>query len=87
MEGATTPPRLRQLPAAGEGPPPVDQVLRVFFDGIWHEVHLYRRARLLDGHVFAGPCVVAQDDTTSCIPPGFTARVDATGNILLTAAE
>jgi N-methylhydantoinase A len=27
--------------------------------------------------------VVAQDDTTACIPPGFTAGVDATGNILL----
>ncbi len=87
MEGATAAPRLRHLPAAGEGAPPVEQVLRVFFDGTWHDVNLYRRAQLLAGHVFAGPCVVAQDDTTSCIPPGFMARVDATGNILLTAAE
>ncbi|MBU8542512.1 MULTISPECIES: hydantoinase/oxoprolinase family protein [Roseomonadaceae] len=87
MEGASPRPRLRRLEqAAGTMPEPA-QMLRVFFDDGWHQVPLYRRATLLAGHVFAGPCVVAQDDTTSCIPPGFDAQVDATGNILLTAAE
>ena len=62
-------------------------MLRVFFDGGWHAVPLYRRAGLGSGHRFAGPCVIAQDDTTSCVPPGFDAVVDATGNIILEAAE
>jgi N-methylhydantoinase A len=31
--------------------------------------------------------VVAQDDTTTCIPPGFAARVDGMGNIILELAE
>jgi N-methylhydantoinase A len=30
------------------------------------------------------PCVIAQDDTTTCVPAGFTGSVDAHGNILLT---
>jgi N-methylhydantoinase A len=87
MQGPSPKPSLRRLPPAADGPPEVAQMLRVFFDDAWHDVPLYRRAALGAGQVFSGPCVVAQDDTTSCIPPGFTARVDATGNIILDAAE
>ena len=82
MSGATTKPRFKKL-ATGTGEPKPEKILRVFFDGGWHEVPLYRRADLLAGHTFQSPAVVAQDDTTACIPPGFAARVDATGNILL----
>jgi N-methylhydantoinase A len=82
MSGGVAKPRFRRLDAAsGEARP--ERILRAWFDGGWHEVPLYRRDDLRAGHRFAGPAVVAQDDTTACIPPGFTARVDATGNILL----
>lgn len=87
MAGASTKPNLRRLAKAGTEPPVAEQMLRVFFDGGWHAVPLYRRAGLGAGHRFAGPCVIAQDDTTACIPPGFDATVDATGNIILEAAE
>lgn len=85
MSGPSPKPVLRRLPEAPPGEPPVAGHLRCFFDGGWHEVPLYLRGALGFGHRFAGPCVVAQDDTTSCIPPGFTAQVDAQGNILLEA--
>jgi N-methylhydantoinase A len=87
MAGASTKPMLRRLSEAGAEPPKVAQTLRVFFDDGWHDVPLYWRADLAAGHRFTSPCVVAQDDTTSCIPPGFSAIVDATGNIILEAAE
>ena len=83
MSGATTKPRFKKL-TPGTGEPKPEKILKVFFDDGWHEVPLYRRADLLAGHRFNSPAVVAQDDTTACIPPGFAARVDATGNILLT---
>ena len=82
MAGAPPRPAL-QPPPRGEGEPLPERTLRVFFDDSWHEVPLYRRAALAVGQRFAGPCVVAQDDSTACIPPGFDARVDAMGNILL----
>jgi N-methylhydantoinase A len=85
MSGPSPKPVLRRLPEAAPGAPPVAQDLRCFFDGGWHEVPLYQREALGFGHRFAGPCVVAQEDTTSCIPPGFTAAVDAQGNIILEA--
>ncbi len=82
MSGASPKPFLRPLSEA-EGEAPPERILRVFFDDAWHEVPLYARASLRAGHRFMGPCVVAQDDTTACIPPGFAARVDGMGNILL----
>ncbi|TPG61437.1 hydantoinase/oxoprolinase family protein [Roseomonas nepalensis] len=84
---AGTPPRpALRPPPRGEGAVVAERVLRVFFDEAWHEVPLYRRAALGAGQRFAGPCVVAQDDTTACIPPGFDAEVDAMGNIILEAS-
>ncbi|MEI6160602.1 MAG: hydantoinase/oxoprolinase family protein [Roseococcus sp.] len=85
MSGPSPKPVLRRLPEAAPGAPPVARHLRCFFDGGWHEVPLYQREALGFGHRFAGPCVVAQEDTTSCIPPGFTAQVDAQGNVILEA--
>jgi N-methylhydantoinase A len=35
----------------------------------------------LAGHQFQGPAVVAQDDTTSWIPEGFSVSVDAFGHL------
>lgn len=85
---AGSPPRpAMQPPPRGDGDAVPEQMLRAFFDAAWHEVPLYRRAALAAGQHFAGPCVVAQDDTTTCIPPGFDAHVDAMGNILLDVAE
>ena len=36
------------------------------------------------GHVFKGPAVVAQNDCTTCIPHGFTGKVDTYGHLVLT---
>jgi len=43
---------------------------------------LYERARLGPGAVIAGPAIVTQYDTTTVLPPGWTARVDAIGNLI-----
>jgi N-methylhydantoinase A len=87
MSGTSIKPYLRPLPEADGSAPEPDRMLRVFFDDAWQEVPLYDRVELRAGHRFAGPCVVAQDDTTACIPPGFAARVDRMGNINLEMAE
>lgn len=71
--------------AAGEGAPANDAVVDVFLDGAWRAVPVYARSALLAGHQFSGPAVVTQDDTTTCVLPGFDALVDDYGNLLLTA--
>jgi N-methylhydantoinase A len=59
----------------------------VVLDGTPTTAGLYLRDDLKPGQTFAGPAIVLQSDTTSCIPAGFNAQVDAWGNIQLTATE
>ncbi|MGF6440855.1 hydantoinase/oxoprolinase family protein [Paraburkholderia youngii] len=71
--------------ALGEGAPRVEALIDVYLDGAWRKVPLYRRSVLLAGHRFHGPAIIAQDDTTTCVLPGFEAVVDEYGNLLLSA--
>lgn len=50
-------------------------------DSATREVGLYQRAALLPGLAFAGPAVIAQDDCTTVVPPGFGVSVDEYGNL------
>ena len=43
----------------------------------------FRRAALKAGNRLAGPAIIDQMDTTTLIPPGFAARVDQFGNIVI----
>ena len=44
---------------------------------------LYARDRLAPGMTFEGPAIVEQMDTTTLVPPGIAARVDALHNLVL----
>ena len=52
-------------------------------DGGEHEAALHDRGDLRPGRHFAGPAIVAQDDCTTVVPPGFAARIDGWGNLIL----
>ena len=64
-----------------------ERELMIHTDGDRKPVGLYRRADLPPGSRFAGPAVVAQEDTTVAIPAGATARIDGHLNLHLTFAE
>lgn len=55
--------------------------------GDWCEIPLHTRAALAAGSRFAGPAIVAQEDTTFAIPVGAKARVDGNLNIHLSFGE
>jgi N-methylhydantoinase A len=44
---------------------------------------VYLRRDLLAGQHIDGPAVVEQDDTTTLVPAGFHASVDAFGNLVI----
>jgi N-methylhydantoinase A len=56
----------------------------VWFDGAWHDTHVYRREQLGVGAEFEGPAIVEQLDSTAVIEPGDRVRVDALGNLEIT---
>ena len=47
------------------------------------EAAVYRRAALRAGGVCDGPAIIAQDDTTTLVAPGWHCRVDSLGNLVL----
>lgn len=55
----------------------------VWFDGKAHDAALYQRDDLKAGAEFSGPAIVEQFDSTTVVPPGMTASVDAFMNILI----
>jgi len=58
--------------------------IEVLLDGAPRRVALHRRAELVHGTTFDGPCVIAQDDTTTIVPDGYAGAVDRFGNLILT---
>jgi N-methylhydantoinase A len=78
--GAMPRPSLRPAPPVGdarEGTRPV------YFDG-WHEAPVYARERL--GGEVVGPAVIQEFGSTLPLHPGFAARVDEFGNLVVRRA-
>ncbi|WP_299452396.1 hydantoinase/oxoprolinase family protein [uncultured Pigmentiphaga sp.] len=80
----TPKPGLREIPR-GKGAPAASGMLQVWLDGALRTVPLYRRADLLAGHAFEGPAIVAQDDCTTTVLPGYSVAVDIYGNLEISA--
>ena len=79
-----------KLPAvqgkAPAAPAPKPVGLRPVFDGRsgrTTEVPVYRREALPPGSAFAGPAIVAEDETSTYITASFTAHIDASGCIVM----
>ncbi|MET1416606.1 hydantoinase/oxoprolinase family protein [Roseibium sp. HPY-6] len=81
--GPTPKPRLPKPSMAASAPEP-EEAVQAYFDGTSVDVPVYRRSSLAPGHKLAGPVIVAQDDTTTVVPPDFGLQVDSFGNLLLT---
>ncbi|MQC17775.1 MAG: hydantoinase/oxoprolinase family protein [Chloroflexi bacterium] len=73
------------IPAPGPGAIPVART-SVVIDGQEHDAAVYRREDFRPGDVVAGPAIVVQLDTTSLVEPGWSARADAQGNLILERA-
>ncbi|MFI4996155.1 MAG: hydantoinase/oxoprolinase family protein [Hyphomicrobiales bacterium] len=84
--GATLRPTLVEAPLAADDAVPEREV-EVWQDGKNLPVPLYLRGHLAHGQRIKGPAIVAQDDTTVCIPSGFDGSIDAHLNLHLERKE
>ena len=82
----TPKPMINRLATATE-PVPVLKQTDAWIDGAWHQVDVVLRTVLLAGHQLRGPVIIAQNDCTTCVPPGMNVTVDSFGNLLITANE
>jgi len=74
---------LALLAPKGAGKTEALGVQRVYHEGQWWDAQRYARLDLPVGHTVQGPAILEQADTTVWLEPGFVARVDALGNLLV----
>ncbi|AOJ72467.1 MULTISPECIES: hydantoinase/oxoprolinase family protein [Burkholderia] len=86
ISAATPKPALKAVDASDAPPAPVSTI-RVFMNGAFHDAALYLRRDLKAGQRFDGPAVIAQDDCTTTVLPGYRGRVDALGQLILLRAN
>jgi len=60
---------------------------RFYYESAWHDVFIYDRNRLHEGLVVPGPAIIGEMDSTTVVLPGFEARVDPVGNLLINPAQ
>ncbi len=73
---------LPKYPVRDHAPAPLGR-RAVWFDGKSYPAAIYQREVLEAGATISGPAIVEQFDSTTVIPPGMSARVDAFLNILI----
>ncbi len=56
---------------------------RFYYDGMWHDIVIYARGKLHDGLSIPGPAIVNEMDSTTVILPGYEAKVDQQGNLII----
>lgn len=64
-------------------PAAAERTLRIYIDGNWSEVPLFRRTALRAGQRIEGPAVIAEYSATTWLPPAWHADVAPYGDILL----
>jgi 5-oxoprolinase (ATP-hydrolysing) len=64
--------------------PQAAEFVRMFADGAWARVPLFRRDALRPGQAVDGPAVVAEDLATTVVEPGWRASVTGQLDLLLT---
>jgi N-methylhydantoinase A len=75
-------PELPELPSRS-GPAPYASVRRVCFDE-YVDAAIYQRSELAPGDEIVGPAIIEEFGATVPVHPGFCARVDAFGNLVVT---
>ncbi|HEU4988041.1 MAG TPA: hydantoinase/oxoprolinase family protein, partial [Rhizobiaceae bacterium] len=86
ISGKTVKPEFPKLPLQ-PGVAESAKTFEVYLDGAKRQIGLYHRADLLPGQTLEGPAVIAQEDCTTVVPPGFGLRVDEFGNLRISAGE
>lgn len=61
--------------------------LRMYSAGRWHDTGVYARGALQPGHAVRGPAIIAEDNATTVVEPGWEARVTPYGHLVLQRVE
>ena len=74
-------------PNTRSGAPAPHATVRMFGAGAWHDTALFKRADIGVGDTIAGPAIIAEDNATTVIEPGWQAVVTAHNHLVLTRVD
>ena len=63
------------------------ETVRMFGGGRWHDTGLYQRAGIRIGDTIRGPAIIAEDNATTVVEPGWQAQVTPHNHLVLTRVE
>ncbi|MES2319669.1 MAG: hydantoinase B/oxoprolinase family protein [Pseudomonadota bacterium] len=63
------------------------ETVRMFGAGAWHDTGLYKRTGVRIGDVIRGPAIIAEDNATTVVEPGWQAVVTPHNHLVLTRVE
>lgn len=75
---------MREL--AGTTVTPAPPTRRDVYFGEWTSATIYQRSNLAPGAIVEGPAIIEEMSSTTVLPPGWVANIDAFGNLILEAA-
>ena len=78
------PPDMVEQGAPRSGALAADETVAMYSAGAWHQSALYKRASMRIGDVIAGPAIIAENNATTVIEPGWQALVTAHNHLVLT---
>ncbi|MBC7455215.1 MAG: hydantoinase B/oxoprolinase family protein [Massilia sp.] len=64
-----------------------NDTVRMFGAGRWHDTALYQRAGMRCGDTIGGPAIIAEDNATTVVEPGWQAVVTPHNHLVLTRVE
>ncbi|MBT5108012.1 MAG: hydantoinase/oxoprolinase family protein, partial [Rhodospirillaceae bacterium] len=76
---------MRELSATTIAPAPPTR--RDVYFGEWNSAAIHQRSNLAPGAVVEGPAIIEEMSSTTVLPPGWIANIDAFGNLILEAAR
>lgn len=82
--GTVPKPKFKMYHPEGRLEDALKETREVYFDNRFVTTNVYEREKIPVSSVFEGPAIIEQLDTTTVVPPGFTARVDEYRNIIIT---
>jgi 5-oxoprolinase (ATP-hydrolysing) len=79
-------PHVDDLPPR-EGPLQAAETVRFFSGGKWYDTALYRREDMRPGDVIRGPAIIAEQNATNIVEPGWAAEVTGLNHLVMNRVE
>lgn len=73
--------------ARARGDPVPSASVRSYFESNMHAAPVFGRESLGSGHAIPGPAIVTQDDCTTVVAPGWLARLDDAGTLVISQRD